>query len=200
MWKGQMKKMILASKSPRRKEILAQLGFQLQIESKDVEETSNKIDIVEQIEEISSKKVMAVAIENPKEFVVGADTVVVIDGKVLGKPKDKEDAKKMLKSLSGRSHEVITAYTLINLEKNIEITESVKSVVYFKQISDKEIEWYIKSEEPMDKAGAYGIQGLGAIFVDKIDGDFFAIMGFPINNFIKTLNDLKISIESLDKI
>lgn len=121
---------------------------------------------------------MAVAVENPKEFVVGADTVVVIDGKVLGKPKDKEDAKKMLKSLSGRSHEVITAYTLINLEKNIEITESVKSVVYFKEISDKEIEWYIKSEEAMDKAGAYGIQGLGSIFVDKIDGDFFAIMGF----------------------
>ncbi len=143
---------------------------------------------------------MAVAVENPKEFVVGADTVVVIDGKVLGKPKDKEDAKKMLKSLSGRSHEVITAYTLINLEKNIEITESVKSVVYFKQISDKEIEWYIKSEEAMDKAGAYGIQGLGSIFVDKIDGDFFAIMGFPINHFIKTLNDLKIPIESLDKI
>lgn len=140
------------------------------------------------------------AVENPKEFVVGADTVVVIDGKVLGKPKDKEDAKKMLKSLSGRSHEVITAYTLINLEKNIEITESVKSVVYFKQISDKEIEWYIKSEEAMDKAGAYGIQGLGSIFVDKIDGDFFAIMGFPINHFIKTLNDLKIPIESLDKI
>lgn len=192
--------MILASKSPRRKEILAQLGFQLQIESKDVEEISDKIDIVEQIEEISLKKVMAVAVENPKEFVVGADTVVVIDGKVLGKPKDKEDAKKMLKSLSGKSHEVITAYTLINLEKNIEITESVKSVVYFKQISDKEIEWYIKSEEAMDKAGAYGIQGLGSIFVDKIDGDFFAIMGFPINHFIKTLNDLKIPIESLDKI
>ena len=106
----------------------------------------------------------------------------------------------MLKSLSGRSHEVITAYTLINLEKNIEITESVKSVVYFKQISDKEIEWYIKSEEAMDKAGAYGIQGLGSIFVDKIDGDFFAIMEFPINHFIKTLNDLKIPIESLDKI
>lgn len=143
---------------------------------------------------------MAVAVENPKEFVVGADTVVVIDGKVLGKPKDKEDAKKMLKSLSGRSHEVITAYTLINLEKNIEITESVKSVVYFKEISDKEIEWYIKSEEAMDKAGAYGIQGLGSIFVDKIDGDFFAIMGFPISHFIKTLNDLKIPIESLDKI
>lgn len=143
---------------------------------------------------------MAVAVENPKEFVVGADTVVVIDGKILGKPKDKVEAKQMLRTLSGKSHEVITAYTLINLDKNIKITNSVESVVYFKEISDEEIEWYIKSEEPMDKAGAYGIQGLGSIFVDKICGDFFAIMGFPINHFIKTLKDLKIPIESLNKI
>lgn len=192
--------MILASKSPRRKEILAQLGFQLQIKSKDIEEISDKVEIVEQIKDISLKKVMAVAVENPKEFVVGADTVVVIDGKILGKPKSEVDAEKMLKSLSGKSHEVITAYTLINLEKNIKITNSVESTVYFKQISDEEIKWYIKSGEPMDKAGAYGIQGLGSIFVDKIDGDFFAIMGFPINHFIKTLNNLKIPIESLNKI
>lgn len=195
-----MKTMILASKSPRRKEILAQLGFQLQIKSKDIEEISDKVEIVEQIKDISLKKVMAVAVENPKEFVVGADTVVVIDGEILGKPKSEMDAEKMLKSLSGKSHEVITAYTLINLEKNIKITNSVESTVYFKQISNEEIEWYIKSGEPMDKAGAYGIQGLGSIFVDKIDGDFFAIMGFPINHFIKTLNNLKIPIESLNKI
>ncbi|MCX3066410.1 MAG: Maf family protein [Cetobacterium sp.] len=192
--------MILASKSPRRKEILAQLGFQLQIKSKDIEEISDKIEIVEQIKDISLKKVMAVAVENPKDFVVGADTVVVIDGKILGKPKNEMDAEKMLKSLSGKSHEVITAYTLINLEKNIKITNSVESTVYFKPISDEEIKWYIESGEPMDKAGAYGIQGLGSIFVDKIDGDFFAIMGFPINHFIKTLNNLKIPIESLNKI
>ncbi|MEG0237536.1 MAG: Maf family protein [Cetobacterium sp.] len=192
--------MILASKSPRRKEILAQLGFQLQIKSKDIEEISDKTEIVEQIKDISLKKVMAVAVENPKDFVVGADTVVVIDGKILGKPKNEMDAEKMLKSLSGKSHEVITAYTLINLEKNIKITNSVESTVYFKSISDEEIKWYIESGEPMDKAGAYGIQGLGSIFVDKIDGDFFAIMGFPINHFIKTLNNLKIPIESLNKI
>lgn len=176
------------------------MGFQLQIKSKDIEEISDKVEIVEQIKDISLKKVMAVAVENPKEFVVGADTVVVIDRKILGKPKNEMDAEKMLKSLSGKSHEVITAYTLINLEKEIKITNSVKSIVYFKQINDEEIKWYIKSGEPMDKAGAYGIQGLGSIFVDKIDGDFFAIMGFPINHFIKTLNNLKISIESLNKI
>ena len=146
------------------------------------------------------KKVLAVAVENPKEYVVGADTLVEIDGVVLGKPKDREDAKNMLKTLSGKVHKVITAYTFINLEKDINITNHVESLVYFKEISDEEIEWYINSGEPMDKAGAYGIQGLGSIFVDKIDGDFFTIMGFPINHFIKTLNTLNITVENLNKI
>ncbi|WP_418964145.1 Maf family protein [Cetobacterium sp.] len=192
--------MILASKSPRRKEILAQMGFQLQIKSKEIEEISDKETIVEQIKDISLKKVLAVAVENPKEYVVGADTLVEIDGVVLGKPKDREDAKNMLKTLSGKVHKVITAYTFINLEKDINITNHVESLVYFKEISDEEIEWYINSGEPMDKAGAYGIQGLGSIFVDKIDGDFFTIMGFPINHFIKTLNTLNITVENLNKI
>lgn len=176
------------------------MGFQLQIKSKEIEEISDKETIVEQIKDISLKKVLAVAVENPKEYVVGADTLVEIDGVVLGKPKDREDAKNMLKTLSGKVHKVITAYTFINLEKDINITNHVGSLVYFKEISDEEIEWYINSGEPMDKAGAYGIQGLGSIFVDKIDGDFFTIMGFPINHFIKTLNTLNITVENLNKI
>ncbi|MGL4652394.1 MAG: Maf family protein [Cetobacterium sp.] len=192
--------MILASKSPRRKEILEGLGFQLKIKTKDIEEISNKESVVDQIKDISRKKVIAVAEENRDEYVVGADTVVEIDGIILGKPQNENDAKKMLKSLSGRDHRVITAYSIINLQKNIDITNSVESRVYFKNISEEEIKWYIDSREPMDKAGAYGIQGLGSIFVDKIDGDFFAIMGFPINHFIKTLNNLGITIESLNKI
>lgn len=176
------------------------MGFQLQIKSKEIEEISDKETIVEQIKDISLKKVLAVAVENPKEYVVGADTLVEIDGVVLGKPKDREDAKNMLKTLSGKVHKAITAYTFINLEKDINITNHVESLVYFKEISDEEIEWYINSGEPMDKAGAYGIQGLGSIFVDKIDGDFFTIMGFPINHFIKTLNTLNITVENLNKI
>ncbi|MGL5988976.1 Maf family protein [Cetobacterium sp.] len=192
--------MILASKSPRRKEILQQLGFQLNIKTKDIEEISDKLLIVDQIKDISTKKVMAVAKENKSEYVVGADTVVELEGVIFGKPKSRQDARMMLEALSGKAHRVITAYTLINLEKNINITKSVESIVYFKNISDEEIKWYIESGEPMDKAGSYGIQGLGSIFVDKIDGDFFAIMGFPINHFIKTLNDLEITVESLDKI
>lgn len=106
----------------------------------------------------------------------------------------------MLEYLSGKEHRVITAYSLINIEKNIQITEVVQSKVYFKEITSKQIEWYIESGEPLDKAGSYGIQGLGAIFVDKIDGDFFAIMGFPISHFVETLAKLGISIENLRKI
>ncbi|MGL4425149.1 MAG: Maf family protein [Cetobacterium sp.] len=192
--------MILASKSPRRKQILEQLGFNIVIKVKDIEEISDKAEIVDQIKDISFKKVIEVAQENPSEYVVGADTVVEIAGKVLGKPKTSKEAEEMLKLLSGNMHRVITAYTLINIEKKINITKSVENNVYFKNLSKKEIDWYIKSGEAMDKAGSYGIQGLGAIFVDKIDGDFFAIMGFPINHFIKTLNDLGIEIESLNTI
>ncbi|MGL4642458.1 MAG: Maf family protein [Cetobacterium sp.] len=192
--------MILASKSPRRKEILNQLGFQLEIKTKDIEEVSEKENVVDQIKDISWKKVIAVAEENRDEYVVGADTVVEIDGVILGKPRTEEEAKNMLRSLSGRDHRVITAYSIVNLAKNIDITNAVESRVYFKSISEEEIKWYVESREPMDKAGAYGIQGLGSIFVDKIDGDFFAIMGFPINHFIKTLNNLGITIESLNKI
>lgn len=172
----------------------------MKIQTKDIEEVSDKESVIDQIKDISRKKVIAVAEENVDEYVVGADTVVEIDGIVLGKPQNENDAEKMLKLLSGREHRVITAYSIINLEKNIDITHSVESRVYFKNITEEEIKWYINSREPMDKAGSYGIQGLGSIFVDKIDGDFFAIMGFPINHFIKTLNNLKISIESLNKI
>lgn len=172
----------------------------MKIQTKDIEEVSDKESIIDQIKDISRKKVIAVAEENVDEYVVGADTVVEIDGIVLGKPQNENDAEKMLKLLSGREHRVITAYSIINLEKNIDITHSVESRVYFKNITEEEIKWYINSREPMDKAGSYGIQGLGSIFVDKIDGDFFAIMGFPINHFIKTLNNLGITIESLNKI
>lgn len=177
-----------------------QLGFQLEIKVKDVEEVSSKIELTEKIKDISYKKVIEVAKENRTSFVVGADTLVEIGGEVLGKPNDENQAREMLKKLSGKEHRVITAYTLINLEKNINISEAIESKVFFKTISSDEIDWYIESREPMDKAGAYGIQGLGAIFVDKIEGDFFSIMGFPINHFVKTLKKLGINIKDIQKI
>jgi septum formation protein len=180
--------MILASKSPRRKEILENFGLKLKIKTKEVEETSSKENYIEIIREIAHKKGIEIAMENPSEIVVSADTLVVLDGEIMGKPIDEKDAKDMLKKLSGRSHEVVTAFAVFLYDKKIEIINHCITKVFFKNLSEEEIDWYIKSGEPMDKAGAYGIQGFGNVFVERIEGDFFNVMGFPLSCFYDTLN------------
>ena len=192
--------MILASNSPRRKEILENFGFNLKVITKNIDEVSDEKDIIKRIEDIARKKVLAVAEVYPNEFVVGADTVVVVDDKILGKPKDKKDIYEMLHSLSGRSHKVITSFSFVNISKNISISDSEVSEVYFKNINDEEISWYIDTKEPFDKAGSYGIQGKGSYFVERIDGDFFAVMGFPIGKFVRTLAKNNISLDDIKKL
>lgn len=192
--------MILASNSPRRKEILENFGFSLEIKTKNIEEISDEKEIIKKVEDIARKKVMAVAIDNPNEFVIGADTVVVIDNKILGKPKNEKNIYEMLHLLSGRTHQVITSFSFINISKNIDIKDSQISDVSFKNISDEEIKWYIDTKEPFDKAGSYGIQGKGSYFVEKIDGDFFSVMGFPIGKFVRTLANIDISLEEIKKL
>ena len=192
--------MILASASPRRKEILENFGFSFKTIVKNIDETSNKTRAEEKILEIAEKKARAAAIDFPDENVIGADTVVVVDGKILGKPKDKKEAFSMLKSLSGRSHEVITAFSFININKNISYSDYEITKVYFKNLTDDEINWYINTKEPMDKAGAYGIQGKGAFFVEKIEGDFFSVMGFPLGKFVRFLNKTDFNLNDLEKI
>lgn len=192
--------MILASASPRRKEILENFGFSFKTIVKNIDETSNKNRAEEKILEIATKKAMETAKNFPNENVVGADTVVVIDGKILGKPKDKDEAFKMLKSLSGRQHEVITAFSFVNINKNISYSDYEITKVYFKNLTDKDINWYINTKEPMDKAGAYGIQGKGAFFVEKIEGDFFSVMGFPLGKFVRFLDEIGFDLNNLEKI
>lgn len=192
--------MILASKSPRRKEILEKIGFNLVIKSEEVEEVSDETEILEKIKDIAYKKVEAVAQKNPTEYVVGADTIVEVDGEIIGKPKDEAEARKMLQKLSNRSHSVITAFSFINKSKNICIKDVAVTKVYFKKLSMEMVDWYIASKEPMDKAGAYGIQDKGAIFVEKIEGDFFTVMGFPIEKFMKRLDELGIKLKDIEKI
>lgn len=192
--------MILASTSPRRKEILTKIGFNLEIKTKEVEEVSNKVDIYEKIEEIALKKAIGIALENPKEYVVSADTVIGLDGEIIGKANSENEAKKILKKLSGREHLVITAYSLINIEKNIKIVTHSVSKVFFKKLSNELIEWYLSTGEYTDKAGAYAIQGKGAIFVEKIEGDFLTIVGFPLSDFIDKLEKIGININDIDKI
>ena len=192
--------MILASASPRRKEILENFGFSFKPIVKNIDETSDKTRAEEKILEIAEKKARAAAIDFPDENVIGADTVVVVDGKILGKPKDEKEAFSMLKSLSGRSHEVITAFSFININKNISYSDYEITKVYFKNLTDDEINWYINTKEPMDKAGAYGIQGKGAFFVEKIEGDFFSVMGFPLGKFVRFLNKTGFNLNDLEKI
>lgn len=192
--------MILASASPRRKEILENFGFSFKTIVKNIDEISNKSTAVEKIKDIAEKKAKAVAEDFPNEYVVGADTAVVVDGKILGKPHNRLEAFNMLKSLSGKSHEVITAFSFINLTEKILYSDCEVTKVYFKTLTDDEINWYIDTKEPMDKAGAYGIQGKGAFFVEKIEGDFFSVMGFPLGKFIRFLSSAGFDLNNLEKI
>ena len=192
--------MILASNSKRRQEILKDAGFSFKIITSDIEEISDKKIITEKILDIAEKKLEQIAKDNKNEFILAADTVVELDGKVFGKPKNREDAFRILKALSGKFHKVITAYVFKNISKNILIKEVVTSEVKFLELDDEIINWYLDTGEPFDKAGAYGIQGKGRALVEKINGDYFSIMGFPISNFLENLRKIGYKINQIDKI
>ena len=180
------KRIILASQSPRRKELLSLLKLKFEIIVADIDETINhNNDLVKEIEKLSYLKAKKVFDDNTDALVIGADTIVKIDNKVLGKPSSYEDARNMLKMLSGRTHEVVTGATIMTNEK----TETFSSIakVTFYELSENEIDTYIKTNEPMDKAGAYAIQGDGAKLVKSIEGDFYTIVGLPIGEINQRL-------------
>ena len=192
--------MILASNSQRRQEILKDAGFNFKVIASDVEEISDKKIIIEKILDIAEKKLEQIVRNNKNEFILAADTVVELNGIIFGKPKDRKEAFKFLKLLSGKIHKVITAYVFKNISKNILIKEVVVSEVKFFDLDNDTINWYLDTGEPFDKAGAYGIQGYGRILVEKINGDFYSIMGFPISNFLENLRKIGYKISQIDKI
>ena len=192
--------MILASNSQRRQEILKDAGFNFRVITSNIEEISDKENVIERILDIAEKKLEQIAKNNVNEFILAADTVVELDKNIFGKPKDREEAFKFLKLLSGKIHRVITAYVFKNISKNILIKEIVISEVKFFDLDDETINWYLDTGEPFDKAGAYGIQGYGRVLVEKIDGDYYSIMGFPISNFLKNLRKIGYKISQIDKI
>ncbi len=179
---------ILASASPRRKELceLLELEFSV-IPAKNEIEIDEKIAPEKAVELVALSKAEEVFSLNPQSTVIGSDTAVYCDNEFLGKPKDKEDARKMLKMLSGKTHFVYTGVAVINKDKRVSFCE--KAAVTFMKLNDEEIEWYISTSEPYDKAGAYGVQGICARFIEKIEGDFYSIMGLPVNRLYKTLKD-----------
>ena len=183
-------KIILASKSPRRKEILETMGVEFEIDVADVDESVDEsLSPLEAVCEISKRKAKAVSQRHTGEkIIISADTVVVIDGRIIGKPKDKEDAFNILKGLSGKTHEVYTGFTIFGNGKSKTDYEVTK--VHFKELCDEDIKRYIETGEPMDKAGAYGIQQKGNLFVEYIHGDYYNVVGFPISKICVTIKEL----------
>lgn len=175
---------ILASKSPRRKELLSLITEDFIIKTADVDESLPKgIKPDKAVEYLS--RIKAEPFDNGTDTVIGADTLVAIDGRILGKPKNRDDAFNMLKMLSGRAHSVFTGVTVIRPDQSI--TFSVETKVKFFDLTDEEINRYINTDEPYDKAGAYAIQGKGSLLVEKIDGDYFNVVGLPISTLNKYL-------------
>ncbi len=186
-------KIVLASKSPRRKELLGLLDLEFQIITADIDETMDSaLPVTDEVARISYQKAFAVASGLFDDAVIiSADTIVELDGILMGKPKDKTDAARMLKSLSGRSHNVHTAVTVLTKEKSI--SKTVTTTVHFRKLTDKEISDYINTGDPMDKAGAYGIQGRASKFVSGIEGDYFNVVGLPVCTLSLMLKEFDIN-------
>lgn len=182
-----MEKIILASNSPRRREILSNF-IDFTVISKEIDEIKDDcFSPWTTVMALAYEKGIEVAKDNVDEVVLSADTLVELDGKLLGKPKNREDAKIMIKSLSGKIHNVYTGYAIFKLSKKIKYVSYEKSSVKFYDLSDDEIEKYLDTLEYKDKAGAYGIQGKGSLLVEKIEGDYFNIVGFPIGKINRDL-------------
>lgn len=182
-----MQNLILASSSPRRKELLENLHLQFEVSSSDVDESFDPVLTPgEIVKELAHRKANAVFNKHPDSYVIGSDTVVVKDGAVLGKPGSSKEAFTMLKSLSGTIHSVYTGVSILTPEKNA-ITFYEKTDVVFWELTDEEINSYIGTGEPFDKAGAYGIQGIGSMLVKSISGDYFSVVGLPVSRTVREL-------------
>ena len=186
------KKIILASGSPRRKEILENIGIEFTVVKSVADESSinsEGIPVSLYVQELALLKATEVKsrVTAKNAIVIGADTVVSIDGKILGKPANDEEAYNMLKSLSGKTHQVYTGYCGISTDDGSAVCESVCTDVTFADLSDKEIYDYIHTGESYDKAGGYGIQGKGAMLVEKIEGDYFNVVGLPVRSLVNML-------------
>ena len=184
-----MSRFILASQSPRRQELIGNILSEFTVIVSDVEEALPDGIAPEDVPEyLAGIKAQAVAAEHPDDVVIGADTVVILDGEVLGKPRDKDDAVRMLRALSGRTHTVITGCAMIRNGKTTTFSDVTR--VEFYPLSDREILEYIATGEPFDKAGAYGIQGRGSVLCRRIEGDFFNVMGLPVARLKRELENI----------
>ena len=187
------KQLILASKSPRRRYLLKQAGLDFSVIPSRVDEksvpASSPGNYVKTLAELKARDIAA---QHPESWVIGADTIVFINHTILGKPKTREDARNMLRQLSGKTHEVLTGYCIGCESQGDYFSETVKTDVLFKVLTDQEIEWYVHTDEPFDKAGAYAIQGLGTFLVKSISGSYTNVVGLPVCEVIEHLIQKKV--------
>lgn len=182
-------RVILASQSPRRRELLAQIGITHEVRPADIDETVwPGEEPVPHSERLAREKAHTLALQHPDALVIGSDTIVVIDGVILGKPADRDDAVTMLARLAGRTHTVFTSVAVAHGGRTLSGVEAVE--VQFRPLTRDMIAAYVETGEPMDKAGAYGIQGFGATLVERISGDYFAVMGLPLGRLVGLIRDL----------
>ncbi len=192
-----MKKLILASASPRRKQLLKQIGLEFEVLASNIDEKLNpRLKPLHQVEELSRQKAEATAQmkEAKNAIIIAADSMVAVADEIMGKPKDVKDAKRMLKKLSGSTHSIVTGFTIMDTATKKKVTKSVETKVWFKKLSPQEISVYIKTGEPMDKAGAYAIQEIGAIFIERIEGDYQGAVGLPLFALVKELKKFGIRV------
>jgi septum formation protein len=195
--------LVLASASPRRAELLRQVGLTFAVWPSDAEDETRGVvpggpsaggpgwtleDVRAHVRQAALEKARLVAGVRPEAVVVAADTMVVVDGVVLGKPATAGDAEAMLRRLSGRVHHVATGVALVWASRAVTLADEVTTLVQFRRVSDEEIHRYVATGEPMDKAGAYGIQGRAALFVERVDGDYFAVVGLPLARLARMLD------------
>ena len=182
---------ILASASPRRVELLKRLGLLVEVMPSGVDESFESGETPEEhVLRLSRHKSEGISSLNPEAWVLGADTIVIIKGEVLGKPGTPEEARKMLGKLSGQEHLVYTGFTIRRREDDRMASRAIISSVILKDLSDQEMAWYANSPEPYDKAGGYAVQGLGAFFIREIRGSYTNVMGLPLCEVVDTLKDL----------
>lgn len=191
-----MKNIILASGSLRRKELLDQMGLVYETIVSDVDEDGlgemPPAELVQALANLKAKAVAKDAVDREKDaIVIGADTIVVLDDQILGKPKDSLAAEKMLSLLSGKMHMVYTGVSIVDTKDWAEETFVQSSKVYMKEMSEEEIKAYVGTKEPLDKAGSYGIQGKGGVFIERIEGDYFSVMGLPIAKLYECLKNYR---------
>lgn len=179
---------ILASQSPRRKELLSLFHIPFTVQVADIDETMDPaLPPYDEVARVSRMKAQAIP-RAEDDIVIAADTIVVCNGQVLGKPADEADARRMLQLLSSRDHQVMTGMTVLQGDRQIVCTEVTN--IHFRQLSDREIDRYIATKEPMDKAGSYGIQGGAALFAEKLVGDYYNVMGLPVCRLSQILKQL----------